>query len=156
MQEFEPRRKATEYIRLHKGYTVIPLDDRNLGSELFMQKVSRKSNADDSEFITELRKLLEDAPISEFFKGQLSFESKLEASTGWTDWNESQEEIIKDLLGISLEENKYGIFDPNHGFNVEINYFKNILPLLQLREEKGLPNPVSWQEWAGYLKGTLV
>lgn len=132
------------------GFYVLKFHHIDLGEELFRRKVKRKLETDeDRQFVDQIRKLLDQAPISAFFKRELIFEAKLEAVTGWTAWSdEIQGVLLKDSLGISLKENKYGIFDPDLALDIELNYFLEVLPLLRYREEKGLGNGgVLWREW---------
>ena len=148
MQESEKRRRAEKFIRLEKQYTVLPPDDVNLPSYLFEKRMERKLGNSSGEFIYQVERLLEQALISSYFKKHLVFESKLEAATGWTRWGEMQEELLKDLLGISLKNNMYGIFDPDRALEVELRYFLKVLPLLKLKEAEGLDSGgVSWREW---------
>lgn len=145
----EPRKKAEEYIKLQRENIIRPLDDVNLSPELSRQRTLRMliKNLNGNEFLEQMENLLKDAPISDFLKQQLVFESGLEEITGWTSWGELKEKFIKDALGISLAENKYGIFDPDSALAAEAKYFTQIMPLLEHREKVGQYNPISYKEW---------
>ena len=149
--KLDPRQKAERFIELQKKYTVLPLDDVNLPEDLYRQRMLRMmdKNLWGNESLSELSSLFEGTHISDFFKQQLVYEFAWEQVMGWTGWDESQDAFLSNYLGISLDENKYGIFDPDPvaALKAEANYYYNILPLLEFREETGILNPVSLSEW---------
>jgi hypothetical protein len=158
MVEMDSRQKAEEFIRLKKKNTVLPPDDVNLPHDLFTQRAQRKlgRNLNDNEFLLQMRNLLMDAPISDFLKQQIVFESGLEEAVGWTRWGEDQEKLAEESVGISLAENKYGIFDPNLSLAAETMYFAKILPFLEIRDKSGIFNPVSYREWSKDLLKRII
>jgi len=134
-----PREKAEEFIRLLKDNTVLPKDDTNLSGELFMQRAIRKmmdNFTGNNEALFQMEALLEDVPVSEYFKQHLIEQFGSEMVHGWTGWNEEvQGKLIKDLYGISLKENAYGIFNPELAFKTETNYYYQNLPFLEVMQD---------------------
>jgi hypothetical protein len=149
MVEMGPRQKAEEFIQLKKNNTVLPPDDVNLSRDLYDQRIHRKfkESLQGNGFLTQMKNLLDSAPISEFFKKQLIYEAGLESVYGWTSWGEFQEKAIREDAGISLKENRYGIFDPKEALAIEARYFMRVFPMLDARKKNHSYNPVSHEEW---------
>jgi hypothetical protein len=57
-------------------------------------------------------------------------------------------DTTKQAYAISLDEGKYGFFDPQTALDVEMSFFYFFAPYLAFKEESGMFNPVSWREWA--------
>jgi hypothetical protein len=153
MVEMVPRQRAEEFIKLKKDNTVFPPDDIDLSADLYEQRIQRKfrENLQGNEFLNQLGQLLKSAPISEYFKKQLIYEAGLEELYGWNQWGEFQEKVVEEDTGISLKEDRYGIFDPKEALAIEEKYFMHVFPLLVIRRKNNAYNPVSYEEWGADL-----
>jgi hypothetical protein len=109
-----------------------------------------KKNTDNL-FLNTTKTYIDKAPISEYFKQQLLYEFGLEKIANWKSWEEVEEKNIENRLGISLTENKYGIFDPTSSLTLEALYYVDMERILKQREKDGMYNPVSCQEWGNDL-----
>lgn len=147
MMEHEPRRKAEEFVKIHRE-TVVPPDDVNLGEDLLLRRKIRKSVEISSELEPRLKKLFDGVPISKHFRQHLTEEMIKVAGLEFTRWDEDfQGSLLKELYGISLSDNQFGIFDPAHAFEVEFQYFHRVRDMLEWQEKSGLSGGVSWREW---------
>ena len=152
MGERDPFTNASEFVSLRKQSKVIPEDQligllqRSTKAGLRREKHRIRQVNKRKEYLSKIESLLEQAPISPFFKKQLLYEEDL----GWTEefiGSNTIEDSAFSLLGISLKEGQAGIFEPKNSFFLELNYFYKIAPLLRYREKRNFPTPVSWKEW---------
>lgn len=159
--KLDPRSRAERFVLMQKEYSVLPPDDVNLPKDLYRNRRMRKTqelSQCGNESLNRFAELLEGTHISNFFKEQLIYEFGLGQISSWTSWGKAQEEFISHYLGISLEKNELGIFDPDPqtAFKIEANFYYNMSAALKYREDLGLGNPVSVSEWGQYIYKKLA
>lgn len=151
MDREQQRALATRFIELQKQNQVIPPDDRDLDLNSWWDRfVTRTLSWGCLRHMQAVEELVNQAPISPYFRTQLILETALGYRTGWTR-PEKVEEMNELMYGISLEGERYGFFDPALAEDVEREVFQSILPVLKLREQRENFNPVSWQDWEKHL-----
>jgi hypothetical protein len=135
--QMSPKEKVTEFTRLRKENTVLPMDDTNLSSDIYHNRVSRvhyENLTGKNEALSQMALLLKETHTSEYFQKHLLSQFGLEMAQGWTRWDEEmQEKIDKRMFNISLRDGMFGIFDsnPRIALQAEANYYHDSLSYLQ-------------------------
>lgn len=152
VSETELKNNATSYLKVQKQYVVIPESELvgliSISKRAGLKRQKQRSREINrcQEYLFALTDILQKAPISDFFRQQLLYEAELHWAHEWTE-STAVDDLAKDLLGISLEERQFGIFDPQLALITELKYFNVICHLLLYRERNNLPNPVSRTLW---------